>query len=192
MFELSPLPFAKDAFEPHISARTFEFHHGKHHAGYVAKVNALTEGTPQADWSLEQIITDPHTNTGLFNNAAQAWNHEFFWNCLSPKKMSPVGDLADMIAQQWGDFESFCEEFIKAGAGQFGSGWGWLVHNGDEIEIRTTTNAETPLTDGAKPLLVCDVWEHAYYLDYQNRRPDFLKVFIEELANWEWANQQLS
>lgn len=192
MFELSPLPFAKDALEPHISASTFEFHHDKHHAAYVAKVNALTEGTEQADWSLEQIITDPHTSTGLFNNAAQAWNHEFFWSCLSPEKQDPSGELAEMIGQQYGDFDAFAQEFIKVGSGQFGSGWVWLVHNGDELEIRSTANAENPLTDGARPLLACDVWEHSYYLDYQNRRPDFLKIFISELANWEWANAQLS
>ena len=192
MFELSPLPFAKDAFEPQISARTFEFHHDKHHAAYVAKVNALTEGTEQTDWSLEQIITDPHTSTPLFNNAAQAWNHEFFWNCLSVGKQAPMGELAEMIGQQYGDFETFATEFINAGVGQFGSGWVWLVFNGDELEIRATANADTPLVDGVTPLLVCDVWEHAYYLDYQNRRPDFLKVFIEELANWEWANAQLN
>lgn len=192
MFELPPLPFAKNAFEPNISAQTLEFHHEKHHAGYVAKVNTLTTGSPRSNWSLEQIITDPYTSTELFNNAAQAWNHEFFWNCLSPQKMAPVGDLADIIAQQWGGFELFAEEFIKTGTQQFGSGWVWLVYNGEDLEFRSTANAETPLTEGPKPVLVCDIWEHAYYLDYQNRRSDFLKVFIEELANWEWANQQLN
>lgn len=194
-FELPPLPYAADALEPHMSANTFSYHHGKHHAAYVNKLNGLIDGTDLADKSLEDIIQATAGKAdakGVFNNAAQVWNHTFFWNSMSPNGGGkPSGKLADMIDASFGSFDAFAEAFKNAGVGQFGSGWAWLVVDGDALKIVTTANAETPITDGLKPLLTCDVWEHAYYLDYQNDRPGFLSIFLDKLANWDFAAEQL-
>ena len=185
-FTLPKLPFAKDALEPHMSAETFSFHHEKHHNAYVTNLNKLIEGTEFENKSLEEIIKK--SSGGIFNNAAQVWNHTFFWNSLSPKGGGKAsGALAEKINEDFGSFEKFEEEFKNAGATQFGSGWAWLVLDGGKLKVEKTANAETPLTKGQTPLLTIDVWEHAYYLDFQNRRPDFISTFLEKLANWEFA-----
>ncbi|NJC87678.1 MAG: superoxide dismutase [Desulfuromonas sp.] len=192
---LPDLPFARDALEPLISARTFEFHHGKHHKAYVDNTNKLIEGTALADQSLEAIVkaaaADP-AKKGLFNNAAQVWNHSFFWQCLKPGGGGrPTGRIAARIDAELGGYDKFVADFKNAGVTQFGSGWAWLVFKDGKLAINQTPNAETPLTQGATPLLVADVWEHAYYLDYQNRRPDFLQAFLDHLVNWEFVNANL-
>lgn len=187
---LPELPYSKDALEPHISANTLDFHYGKHHAGYVAKLNAAIEGTPDAEKSLEEIVLS--SEGGLFNNAAQTWNHTFYWNSLSPSGGgAPSGRIADAINASFGSFDQFKAEFSDAAATQFGSGWAWLVQNKDgSLAVTKTGNAECPLTDGVTPILTFDVWEHAYYLDYQNRRPDYIAAFWN-LVNWEFANANL-
>ena len=193
-FTLPELPFDKSALEPHISAKTFEFHHGKHHKAYVDKANELAKGTQFENMDLEQAVIASHKEGGpLFNNIAQIYNHNMFWKSLSPNGggAAPAA-LLQKITEAFGSFDSFKEEFSKAGIGQFGSGWVWLaVNEAGKLEIVKTPNAETPLTAGKMPLMVCDVWEHAYYLDYQNRRADFLKVFIEKMVNWEFAAANL-
>ncbi len=194
IFTLPTLPFAKDALEPHMSAETFDFHHAKHHNAYVGKANELIIGTGLENLSLEEIVKAAKTKEmgALFNNVGQHYNHSFFWNCLSPNGGGiPTGAIADKINTAFGSFDSFKTEFINAGIGQFGSGWVWLVDNNGTLEIVKTANADTPITDGMKPLLVCDVWEHAYYIDFQNRRPDFLASFLDNLVNWEFANSNL-
>ena len=194
-FELPNLPFAKDALEPHMSAATFDYHHGKHHAAYVNKLNGLIDGTNYASQSLEEIIQNTSGKAdakGIFNNAAQIWNHSFFWQSMTPNGGGkPTGELLQRIEKDFGSFDAFKDAFKAAGVGQFGSGWAWLVLDGDTLKIVTTANAETPITDGLKPLITCDVWEHAYYIDYRNDRPGFLGVFLDHLANWEFAAQQL-
>jgi Fe-Mn family superoxide dismutase len=191
-FELPDLPFAKDALEPHISANTFDFHHGKHHNTYVVNLNNMTADTDMASMSLEDIMkatAGDASKAGIFNNAAQVWNHTFFWNSMSPNGGGePTGAIADAINASFGSYAEFKEAFKTAGMTQFGSGWAWLVKNGDKLEVVKTPNAECPLTDGATPIITCDVWEHAYYLDYQNRRPDFLEAFLDNLVNWDFAN----
>lgn len=196
-FELPALPYAKDALEPHMSANTFSFHHEKHHNTYVVNLNGLIEGTDFEGKSLEEIVSATAGNpdkAGVFNNAAQVWNHTFFWNSMKPNGGgAPSGDLAAKIDQDFGSFDEFKEAFKTAGATQFGSGWAWLVvGDGGKLEVVKTPNAETPLTQGKTPLLTCDVWEHAYYLDYQNRRPDFLAAFLDNLANWDFAAENLA
>jgi Fe-Mn family superoxide dismutase len=193
-FTLPPLPYDKAALEPHISAKTFEFHHGKHHKAYVDKANELAKGTPLEGMPLEKAVIESKKQGGpLFNNIGQIYNHNIFWLSMAPNAGgAPTGPIAEKINAAFGDFEKFKEQFVNAGIGQFGSGWVWLVASGGKVEIVKTANADTPLTDGKTPLLVCDVWEHAYYLDYQNRRADFVKVFIEKLANWTFANEQLA
>lgn len=186
-FQLPELPYSKDALAPHISAETLEYHYGKHHAGYVNKLNAAVEGTPMAEKSLEEIIKS--AQGGLFNNAAQVWNHTFYWNSLSPNGGGePTGDLADAITASFGSFADFKEKFSAAAAGQFGSGWAWLVKDASgKLSITTTANAETPLTDASlTSLLTCDVWEHAYYVDYRNARPKYIEAFWN-LVNWDFA-----
>ena len=185
---LPALPYASDALEPHISAHTLSFHHGKHHAGYVKKLNAAIEGTDLAGLSLEALVAKG-ASTGVFNNAAQHFNHSFYWKSLSPNGGgAPSGALADAINGAFGSFDGFKEAFTKAAGGHFGSGWGWLVKNADgSLAVTSTHDAGCPLTDGQTPLLVVDVWEHAYYLDYQNRRPDYLAGFWE-LVNWDFVN----
>ncbi len=192
---LPELPYAKDALEPFISSKTLEFHHGKHHKTYVDNGNKLIEGTDLANLPLEDIIKkvagDP-AKTGIFNNTAQVWNHSFYWKCMKPNGGGPpTGGIADKIKADFGSYEKFVEEFKNAGATQFGSGWAWLVVDGGKLKVTKTPNAETPITQGLKPLLVVDVWEHAYYLDYQNRRPDYLATFVDKLINWDFVNSCL-
>jgi len=194
-FELPPLDFAFDALEPHVSARTMEFHHDKHHKTYVEKLNKLVEGGPLAKMPLEDVMrksADDPSARAVFENAAQAWNHAFFWKCMKPKGGgAPGGPLAERLKQAFGGHDKFRTAFLDAATGQFGSGWAWLVQSGDKLEVVSTSNADNPLVRGKIPLLTCDVWEHAYYLDYQNRRADFVKAFIDHLANWEFAGAQL-
>ncbi|CAE7733815.1 MAG: superoxide dismutase [Gammaproteobacteria bacterium] len=191
--ELPDLPFAKDALSPHMSSDTLDYHHGKHHNAYVTKGNELLEDAGVSADSLEDLVLECAKKGGaLFNNVGQHYNHSFFWNSISPDGGgAPSGAIADAINSSFGDFDSFKKEFVDGGVGQFGSGWVWLVADGDKLKVVKSANAETPLTDGLKPILVCDVWEHAYYLDFQNRRPDFLASFIDNLVNWEFANQNL-
>ena len=192
--ELPELPFAKDALAPHMSADTLDFHHGKHHNAYVVKGNELLEGADLEADSLEQLVMQAaKAGGGLFNNVGQHYNHSFFWNSISPNGGGqPTGSVADAINASFGSYENFKAEFVGAGVGQFGSGWVWLAAEGETLKIVKTANADTPLTEGLRPILVCDVWEHAYYLDFQNRRPDFLSSFLDKLVNWEFANQNLA
>jgi len=194
-FKLPPLPWADDALSPHISADTIGFHYGKHHQGYVNKLNKQVAGTAMADQPLETIIktTAKTGQMAIFNNAAQAWNHTFYWNSLKPKGGGkPTGALLTQIEKDFGDFAAFKAAFAKAATSQFGSGWAWLVKNGDTLTITKTGNADTPLIHGQKPLLTIDVWEHAYYLDYQNRRADYVATVLDRLINWEFAAQNLA
>ncbi len=188
--ELPNLPYSKDALAPHISTETLEFHYGKHHAGYVKKLNAAIEGTAMAEKSLEEIVKT--AEGGTFNNAAQVWNHTFYWNSLSPDGGGePTGAIADAIKSQYGSFDDFKEKFTDAAGSLFGSGWTWLVKNADgSLGIEKTSNADTPLTSDKTPLLTCDVWEHAYYIDYRNARPDYINAFWN-LVNWDFANQNM-
>ncbi|BBK43753.1 superoxide dismutase [Allostella vacuolata] len=194
-FELPPLPYAPNALEPHMSANTFSFHHAKHHQAYVTNLNNLIKDTPLADKSLEEIIqatAADASKAGVFNNAAQVWNHTFFWNSMKPSGGgAPSGDLAAKIDAAFGSLAKFKEEFKAAAVGQFGSGWAWLVLDGSDLKIVKTGNAGTPMTSGQKALLTVDVWEHAYYLDYQNRRPDFVQTFLDHLVNWDFAAKNL-
>ncbi|ACT59101.1 superoxide dismutase [Hirschia baltica] len=191
-FELPALPYATDALEPHMSANTFSFHHAKHHNAYVTNLNKMIEGTDFAGKSLEEIIKS--SDGGVFNNAAQVWNHTFFWHSMKPQGGGePTGAIADKINADFGSYAAFKEAFATAGATQFGSGWAWLVLANGKLEVRKTPNAETPLTeDGVTPLLTMDVWEHAYYLDYQNARPVYIETFLSELVNWDFVNQNLA
>jgi superoxide dismutase, Fe-Mn family len=190
-FELPALPWAEDALAPHISAETIQYHYGKHHAAYVANLNKLTTDTDFADASLEEIILK--ADGGIFNNAAQVWNHSFYWNCLSPNGGNePQGALADAINSKWGDFKTFRDEFSNAAATRFGSGWAWLVLTSDgQLDIVSTANADNPMTDGLIPLLTCDVWEHAYYIDTRNSRPQYIENFWK-LVNWEFVTENLT
>ncbi|PKN72334.1 MAG: superoxide dismutase [Fe] [Deltaproteobacteria bacterium HGW-Deltaproteobacteria-10] len=191
---LPVLPYGKDALSPFISANTLEFHYGKHHKTYVDNLNKLIEGTDLANLSLEEIIkiaAKDTAKTGIFNNAAQVWNHSFYWQCLKGGAGSPVGAIARKIDTTWGSYEKFAEELKNAGITQFGSGWVWLVQEGKDVKITKTANADTPLVHDQKPLLTIDVWEHAYYLDYQNRRPDYLTAVIQNLINWDFVNANL-
>jgi Fe-Mn family superoxide dismutase len=195
-FELPPLPFANTALEPYISARTLEFHHGKHHAAYVTNLNNLTKDGPLASKSLEEVIkeaaADLPAKQGIFNNAAQVWNHTFFWNCMKKGGGGkPGARLAARIDAELGGFDKFKEDFKNAAVTQFGSGWAWLVEAGGKLEIMKTANADLPLAHGKKALLTVDVWEHAYYLDYQNRRPDFVQAFLDHLVNWDFVEANL-
>ncbi len=186
-FELPALPYAKDALEPHISAETLEFHYGKHHNTYVVKLNGLIEGTEFAGKSLEEIIKS--SSGGVFNNAAQVWNHTFYWHCLAPNGGGEgKGAIAEAINAAFGSFEAFKTEFTNSAVNNFGSGWTWLVKKADgSVAIVNTSNAGTPLTDDVTPLLTVDVWEHAYYIDYRNARPNYLEAFWN-LVNWEFVN----
>lgn len=188
--ELPALPYAQDALEPHISKETLEYHYGKHHKTYVDNLNKMIEGTEFADKSLEDIVRS--SQGGMFNNAAQVWNHTFYWNCLSPNGGGePTGKVADAINAAFGDFDKFKEEFTKTSVGTFGSGWGWLVQKADgSVALVSTSNAATPLTGDDTPLLTCDVWEHAYYIDYRNARPKYLEAFWN-LVNWDFVASQM-
>jgi Fe-Mn family superoxide dismutase len=191
-FELPALPYAINALEPHISQETLEYHHGKHHNTYVVKLNGLVEGTDLAEQSLEEIIK---TSTGgVFNNAAQIWNHTFYWHCLSPNAGgAPTGEVADAIAKAFGSFEEFKAKFTDSAINNFGSSWTWLVKNADgSLEIVNTSNAGTPITEeGVTPLLTVDLWEHAYYIDFRNVRPDYMAAFWS-LVNWEFVAKNLA
>ena len=190
-FKLDPLPYAESALEPYISARTVSFHYGKHHRGYVDNLNKLIAETPSEGRPLAEIISEAvgkPDKTAVFNNAAQVWNHDFFWRSMKPGGGGePVGALREAIEKSFGGFEEFKKAFIAAGAGQFGSGWVWLVKDGEQLTIVATSNADTPAAHGKSVLLTCDVWEHAYYIDYQNRRKDFVEAFLDHLVNWEFA-----
>ncbi|MCB0391525.1 MAG: superoxide dismutase [Bdellovibrionales bacterium] len=186
-FTLPDLPYSNDALAPHISPETIEYHYGKHHNAYVTKLNALTEGTDLQSKSLEELIKTQ--SGGIFNNAAQVWNHTFYWNCLKPNGGGePTGPLADAIKNTFGSFDDFKKQFSEAAATQFGSGWAWLVKDAQgRLEILKTSNAENPMTEGKTPLLTCDVWEHAYYIDYRNARPNYVEAFWK-LVNWDFVS----
>ncbi|HSR55079.1 MAG TPA: superoxide dismutase [Alphaproteobacteria bacterium] len=189
-FQLAPLPYPEDALEPHISKKTMEFHYGKHHKGYVDKLNAIAEKTNvegddvvAAIWASQDL-----SNADLFNNAAQVWNHDFFWNSMSPETTKPSSELAQAIEEDFNGMDGFKEAFKDCATGQFGSGWAWLVAREGELDVISTANADLPLTYGLEALLCCDVWEHAYYLDYQNKRGEFVDAFLEHLVNWDFAS----
>ena len=187
---LPPLPYAKDALQPHMSAETLEYHYGKHHQAYVTNLNNLIKGTEFETMTLEEIIKK--SSGGIFNNSAQVWNHTLFWNCMAPNAGgAPTGAVAEMINAKWGSFDKFKEEFQKSAVGNFGSGWTWLVHTDGGVDIVNTSNAGTPLVGTDKPLLTCDVWEHAYYIDYRNARPKFVEGFWN-LVNWDFVNSNLA
>jgi superoxide dismutase, Fe-Mn family len=185
-FELPALPYSKDALMPHMSPETLEYHHGKHHKAYVDNLNKLIPGTEFENLDLEAIIKK--SSGPVFNNAAQVWNHTFFWNCLSPKGGGePTGELAEAINRDFGSFNAFKEKFTETSVKHFASGWGWLVKSkSGKLEVISTANAQTPMTEGHTALLTCDVWEHAYYIDYRNRRPDFVGAFWS-LVNWDFV-----
>jgi len=192
---LPPLPYPEDALAPVISANTLQFHHGKHHKAYLDNLNKLVAGTEYESASLEKIITDTSgkaDKSPIFNNAAQTWNHTFFWNSLrAPGGGSAPRAIEKLLDDSFGGLAQFREKFAQAAVDQFGSGWAWLVARGGKLEVIATSNAQTPITMGATPLLTIDVWEHAYYLDYENRRPEFVKAVIDKLLNWEFAARQL-
>ncbi len=193
-FQLPALPWDEAALAPTISAKTISLHYGKHHLAYVKKLNELVAGTPYADQTLEQIITataGKEDAKKIFNNAAQTWNHTFYWNCLAPRSGgAPSGRMSKEL-EALGGYEAFRKKFSQAAVDTFGSGWAWLVAKGGKLEILATSNAENPLTKGATPLLTIDVWEHAYYVDYENRRPEHVDAVIDKLLNWKWAEEQL-
>ncbi len=188
-YELPDLPYAKDALAPHLSAETLEYHHDKHHAAYVAKVNELLDG--DSSKSLDELV---RTAEGvLFDQAAQAWNHEFYWKCMKPNGGgAPSGDLASAIDASFGSFDAFADQFAKVSTGVFGSGWGWLVKDGGGLAVVGTSNAGNPMTEGKTPLLTCDVWEHAYYIDYRNLRPKYVQVFLEHLVDWDFVAERFA
>ena len=189
-FELPPLPYAQDALAPHISPETLEYHYGKHHQAYVTNLNKLVEGTEFENASLEDVILK--SDGGLFNNSAQVWNHTFYWNSMSPNGGgAPTGAVADAIDGAFGSYDDFKAKFAEAATTQFGSGWAWLVDNGSGLEIMKTSNADLPMKHGAKALLTIDVWEHAYYIDFRNARPNYISTFLDSLVNWDFVAQNL-
>ena len=194
--ELPSLPYSLDALAPHINSQTLSIHHGKHHAAYVTNGNKLIEGTELAGKTATDIVkatAGKPDKVAIFNNAAQAWNHAFYWSSMKPKGGGkPSGNIAKKIDTDLGGYAKFVELFSQAGAAQFGSGWAWLSLRNGKLEVSKTPNAETPLMTGTVPLLTMDVWEHAYYLDFQNRRPDYIKAFLDHLVNWDFANQNLA
>ena len=194
-FTLPSLPYAKNALAPYISEQTLDFHHGKHHQTYVTNLNNLVQGTENESKGLEELINLSHAKAdmaGIFNNAAQVWNHAFFWHCMKPNGGGqPTGAIAEKINTAFGSYEKFAAEFKQAALTKFGSGWAWLVQEGDTLKIIKTPNADLPMVHNQTALLTCDVWEHAYYLDYQNRRADFVQTFLDHLLNWDFVNQNL-
>jgi len=194
-FTLPPLPYEQNALEPHISANTLSFHYGKHHQAYVTNLNNLVKDTDLANATLEEVIKESAadaTKVGIFNNAAQVWNHTFYWNSMKPNGGGkPTGKIAAQIDKDFGGYDKFVEQFKQAGATQFGSGWAWLVLDGSTLKVTKTPNADLPMAHGQKALLTMDVWEHAYYLDYQNRRPDYITTFLDKLVNWDFAEKNL-
>lgn len=194
-FTLPQLPWGESALSPVISKNTIDFHYGKHHAAYVNNLNGLVAGTDMADMSLEELARSTRgvpDKSGVFNNGAQVWNHTFFWESLSPEQTSPSQELLSKVNDAFGSMAEFQAKFAKAAAGQFGSGWAWLTAQNGTLAIETTANADTPMAQGRTCLLTVDVWEHAYYLDYQNRRPDYLKAVIEKLLNWRAASDRFA
>jgi Fe-Mn family superoxide dismutase len=190
-FELPPLPYAQDALAPHISAETLEYHYGKHHQTYVTNLNKLVEGTEFENASLEDVILK--SDGGLFNNSAQVWNHTFYWNSMSPSGGgAPTGEVADAINSAFGSYDEFKAKFAEAATTQFGSGWAWLVDSGSGLEIMKTSNADLPMKHGSKALLTIDVWEHAYYIDFRNARPNYISTFLDSLVNWDFVAQNLA
>ncbi len=189
-FSLPPLPYDKNALAPHISAETLEYHHGKHHNAYVVKLNELLAGKPEADKSLEEVILS--SEGPVFNNAAQVWNHTFYWSCMKPAGGGkPSGDLAQAIDRDFGSLEKFAEQFTQAGITQFGSGWAWLVSDKGKLSVTKTGNADLPMKHGQKAILTMDVWEHAYYIDYRNARPKYIETFLASLVNWDFVSENL-
>jgi Fe-Mn family superoxide dismutase len=195
-FSLPKLPYEENALEPVVSAKTISFHYGKHHKAYVDNLNRMVVGTPYEQMDLEEIVKKSAGNDkdkGIFNNSGQIWNHNFYWESMAPKGGTPAGKIADALKDSFGGVKEFNEAFAKAAVAQFGSGWAWLVKGKDgKLKITTTSNADTPLAHGETALLVADVWEHAYYIDYQNRRPDHVKDWVEKLANWSFAEKNLN
>ena len=194
--QLPNLPYAENALEPHYSAKTISFHYGKHHKAYVDNLNKLVAGTPLEGKSLEEIVmasAGDASRVGVFNNSAQVWNHTFFWNCMKPAGGGrPTGEVTRRIDEAFGSYEKFAEQFKATAVGRFGSGWGWLVLDGGALKIVSTANADTPMVSKQTALLTVDVWEHAYYLDYQNRRPDFVQAFLDHLVNWDFVAGNLA
>lgn len=196
-FSLPELPYGKGDFAPYFSDETFDYHYGKHHQTYVTNLNNLLANEPDLQkMTLEEIIISSSSNLkqiGIFNNAAQIWNHSFFWHSIKPKGGGkPTGKILEQINKDFGNYENFVNEFKQAATTQFGSGWAWLVSNNGKLQIMKTANAETPITKSITPLIACDVWEHAYYIDYRNKRPDYVSVFIEHMINWQFAESRLS
>ncbi len=190
---LPPLPYALDALEPHVSRRTLATHHGRHHAAYVEKTRALVQRTNLEDASLEEIVRSSAAGSNLFNAAAQAWNHDFLWHSMRPGGGGPArGPIAALVEASFGGHTAFCQQFVTVAGDQFGSGWAWLVLDGERLRIVATPNAETPLVTRWVPLLTIDVWEHAYYLDYQQRRLDYIAAFLAHLVDWDFANRNLA
>jgi Fe-Mn family superoxide dismutase len=194
-FALPKLPYGDDALSPVITANTISFHYGKHHKAYVDKLNELAAGTPYAEMSLEDVVRKSAKDEKakkIFNNAAQIWNHTFYWDSMSPKGGAPAGRIKSALDDSFGGLEEFKKAFKQAAVDQFGSGWAWLVSDqSGKLKIETTSNADTPIAHGGTPLLVADVWEHAYYLDYQNRRPDHIQAWLDKLVNWSFAEKNL-
>lgn len=196
-FSLPELPYPKDALLPHITPETLDFHYGKHHQAYVTNLNGLLAATPHENAALETVIRDSagdKAKAGIFNNAAQIWNHTFYWHSMKPGGGGkPYGKVAELIDRDLGGYDNFVKEFKAAATTQFGSGWAWLSYRDGKLVISKTPNAETPLTEpGTTPLLTIDVWEHAYYIDFRNRRPDYIDTFLSSLVNWDFANQNLA
>ena len=190
-FELPPLPYAQDALAPHISAETLEYHYGKHHQTYVTNLNKLVEGTEFENASLEDVILK--SDGGLFNNSAQVWNHTFYWSSMSPDGGgAPTGEVADAINSAFGSYDDFRSKFAEAATTQFGSGWAWLVDSGSGLEIMKTANADLPMKHGSKALLTIDVWEHAYYIDFRNARPNYINTYLDSLVNWDFVAQNMA
>ena len=194
-FELPSLPYANDALAPYMSAETLDFHHGKHHQTYVTNLNNLIKDTDLQNSSLEEIVVKSAKETsmaGIFNNAGQHWNHILFWQCMKPNGGGAIpSELEKKLNEDFGSVDKFKEAFIQAGTTQFGSGWAWLAVNNGKLVVTKSANASNPLVDGMKPILGCDVWEHSYYIDYRNKRPDYIKAFLDNLVNWEFVASQL-
>ena len=193
-FTLPALPYAHNALEPHIDTLTMQIHHGKHHQAYVDNLNKAIAGTPNEAKSLEDLVKSAGTiSPAVRNNGGGHWNHTFFWNSIKPKGGGkPTGEIATQIDKDFGSYEEFATQFKQAAVTQFGSGWAWLVYKNAKLHIVKTANAETPITEACEPIIACDVWEHAYYIDYRNKRPDYVTIFIEHMINWDFANLHLN
>lgn len=193
-FSLQELPFDKDSFTPYFSSETFDYHHGKHHLAYITNLNNLIKDTDLSENTLEEIITKSfNSNTAIFNNAAQVWNHNFFWHSIKPNGGGiPSAKILKKIETDFGSFQEFMNQFQQTAVSQFGSGWAWLVYKNKKLEIMKTSNAETPIAQGIYPLLACDVWEHAYYIDYRNKRPDYVSTYINHMINWDFVEMRMT